>query len=82
VLPGVGTEVLSGLFQRILTAIRQTEHIVHTGEPLRVTVSIGLAGHLDRGHRFETVEALVEAADQMVYAAKRQGRDRIIVFPG
>jgi diguanylate cyclase (GGDEF)-like protein len=82
VLPGVGTEVLSGLFQRILTAIRQTEHIIHTGESLRVTVSIGLAGHLDRGHRFETVGTLVETADQMVYAAKRQGRDRIIVFPG
>jgi diguanylate cyclase (GGDEF)-like protein len=82
VLPGIGTDAMYRLFVRVLETLRNTKHVVKTGETLRVTASIGLAAHLDRGYRFESYEALVLAADQMVYAAKRRGRDEIVIYPG
>jgi diguanylate cyclase len=46
-----------------------------TGEHLgRVTVSIGVAAH----RRGDTIHALIERADGCLYAAKRNGRNRVI----
>jgi diguanylate cyclase len=46
-----------------------------TGEHLgRVTISIGVATH----RRGETVNSLIERADACLYAAKRNGRNRVI----
>jgi diguanylate cyclase (GGDEF)-like protein len=81
-LPGVGLELANALLQRILETVRSTDLALDTEKKLRMTVSIGLASHLDRGYSFATAEALLRAADRMVYAAKHQGRDRIVVYPG
>jgi two-component system cell cycle response regulator len=43
-------------------------------EPLTLTVSIGVASYPDHGDSFR---ALVEAADQALYRAKQEGRDRV-----
>ena len=49
----------------------------HAGQVLgRVTVSIGVSSYSDHG---ATVEELVHAADQALYRAKREGRDRVVV---
>ena len=49
----------------------------HAGQVLgRVTVSIGVSSYPDHG---ATVEELVHAADQALYRAKREGRDRVVV---
>ena len=46
-----------------------------TGEHLgRVTISIGVASH----RRGDTVNSLIERADTCLYAAKRNGRNRVI----
>jgi diguanylate cyclase len=46
-----------------------------TGEHLgRVTISIGVATH----HRGDTIASLIERADSCLYAAKRNGRNRVI----
>lgn len=47
------------------------------GEPLKVTASVGVA--TDDG-RFTSVEQLIRAADQGVYAAKAAGRNCVRVF--
>jgi diguanylate cyclase (GGDEF)-like protein len=42
-------------------------------EPVRITVSIGIAG---LKHSSETLETLIERADQALYSAKQAGRNR------
>jgi PleD family two-component response regulator len=42
-----------------------------------VTLSIGVAS-LEKG-RLDEPKALIEAADKALYAAKRGGRDRVVV---
>ena len=44
-------------------------------ELLTQTISIGVAGFPDHG---DTLETLIERADQALYAAKRAGRNRVI----
>jgi diguanylate cyclase (GGDEF)-like protein len=46
----------------------------HAGEPLRVTVSIGVAAFCGRG---ASLEQLLNEADQLLYQAKREGRNRV-----
>ncbi|MFX8055549.1 diguanylate cyclase, partial [Acinetobacter baumannii] len=43
-----------------------------TGEPISITVSIGLTGH----RRGDTLAQTLERADQLLYRAKAQGRNR------
>lgn len=49
--------------------------IRHRSLELRATISVGVAGLPEA--RFETVDQLVEAADQALYRAKRDGRNRV-----
>ncbi|MEA2508217.1 MAG: hypothetical protein QOG21_299 [Actinomycetota bacterium] len=43
-------------------------------EPVSLTVSIGVASHPEHGRAFRP---LIEAADQALYRAKQEGRDRV-----
>jgi diguanylate cyclase (GGDEF)-like protein len=56
---------------RLLRAIRSRPVRTPAGE-LTVTASAGVAGW----RRRESVEALIDRADQALYEAKRSGRDR------
>ena len=46
-------------------------------QPFQLTVSMGLARFPNHG---DTLETLLHAADEALYAAKRLGRDRSVVF--
>jgi diguanylate cyclase (GGDEF)-like protein len=52
------------------------EHAPAAARPY-VTLSIGVASF--DGDRLNTPQALIEAADKALYAAKRSGRDRVVV---
>ena len=55
-------------------------HIQYRGRALgRITLSLGVAAYPDHG---STAEALLRAADIVLYHAKEGGRDRVIVRPG
>jgi diguanylate cyclase (GGDEF) domain len=47
------------------------------GQPLKLTVSIGVAG---RDATMGSVEVLLKMADQALYTAKQAGRNRVVVF--
>jgi diguanylate cyclase (GGDEF)-like protein len=80
VLPGVTADVASKVCHRLLTRLRNTCHTLPAGK-IQVTVSLGLATHSSTAP-FRDVQSLIEAADRCVYAAKRAGRDRLVLFDG
>jgi two-component system cell cycle response regulator len=60
--------------EKIREVIRADTFGATGDESVRLTVSIGLASYPEHA---ETYKALVEAADQALYKAKEEGRDRV-----
>lgn len=77
VLPGLGTEAARAVAETMRTAIESVD-LVWQGQPLRLTVSIGVASQLP--HEGQHGPA-VERADAALYAAKRAGRNRVHAAP-
>ena len=51
---------------------------LHAGkDDVRVTVSVGVAG--EGASSFRSLEGILGHADQALYAAKAQGRNRVVV---
>ncbi len=73
VLPATALDVALEVAERVRRSIAETPLL--TAPPLRVTVSIGVAGHTPG----QTVDELLRQADMAVYAAKRGGRNQIRV---
>ena len=74
VFPATDRDVARAVCERIVSAFQDARHDIGP-QPVTVTVSIGYATH-GGGQRFASVEALVRAADQALYTAKLQGRNR------
>jgi two-component system cell cycle response regulator len=60
--------------EKIRDSIRKVPFGALGEEPINLTVSIGASSYPDHGDSFR---ALVEAADQAMYRAKQEGRDRV-----
>ncbi len=65
------------LAERIRSAVEKTA-LVATGIPLHLTVSIGVAEKISS---CATVDQLVKAADEALYRAKQNGRNRVEAAP-
>jgi diguanylate cyclase len=76
ILPGTSLRQATTVGEHIRRAVMGKELMKRsTGENLgRITISVGVASL----HRGETVAALIERADNCLYAAKRNGRNRVI----
>ena len=59
--------------EKILEAIRAEPFGGSDEQPVKLTVSIGVASHPEHGISYKS---LVEAADRALYRAKEEGRDR------
>ena len=74
------TEVESegrAIARRLLAAIEELSLVDHTGQTLSCTISIGVAGiRADQSDRPDLLE-LLQAADDALYRAKENGRNRI-----
>ncbi|HET7678271.1 MAG TPA: GGDEF domain-containing protein, partial [Candidatus Limnocylindrales bacterium] len=70
-----GTDIAVEVAERIRAAVAEL-HLDEHGVAERVTVSVGAAVADARGL---TVSDLVERADAALYAAKRRGRDQVVV---
>lgn len=76
ILKNSSTDAALAVIRRILDEVSRTSMAMVGGAPLYVTFSAGLA---TRGgqERFESARDLLDAADQALYGAKRQGRNRV-----
>lgn len=78
VMPGSGLEEAIAAGERLRHAIEAQSFQPAPGIDYRLTASIGIAIW---SRSDETAEQLLQAADQAMYAAKRDGRNRVIVAP-
>ena len=78
IMPGVDARGLRMIAERIRTRMQNNEFVLPSGEIIRCTISLGGATHNDTGV-YAGPEDLLRAADQCVYAAKRSGRNRVVI---
>lgn len=73
-LRNVDLEGLTAIGERVLQLVRHA-YLVHEGEQLHVTVSVGATLACEG----DSVESFVRRADQLMYRSKSDGRDRLTV---
>jgi diguanylate cyclase (GGDEF)-like protein len=78
VLPGTDRAGAAAAAEHIRQLVQAIRVEGEQGEKLSITISIGVAAH--DGMFFSSVEQLIRAADQGVYAAKSAGRNCVRVF--
>ncbi|PKL94945.1 MAG: hypothetical protein CVV18_07325 [Gammaproteobacteria bacterium HGW-Gammaproteobacteria-8] len=74
-LPAADHSTTAAVAERLRTAIAARHVHGEADVDIRVTVSIGIARAMDG----ETLESLMQRADQALYSAKRGGRNRVCV---
>lgn len=80
-LPSTGETAAAALLRRILSEISGTPMAEVEDQVVRVTASIGLAT-MTGGIGYGSADSLVHAADQALYRAKGEGRNRISIAAG
>lgn len=75
ILPETGEEGAMYVAERIRSGVEAATFEVNGGERIHKTVSIGVATY---GQHADTQPALIEAADQAMYTAKRNGRNHVV----
>ncbi len=76
IMPDTDSDGAAVVAQLILDRLQQ-EHIAHDTSPFgRLSVSIGMA--TASGSRLDNVQGLIEMADEALYSAKAQGRNRFV----
>lgn len=79
-LPDCSAPQAELLARRLVAATRKLRPLKGTAEDVAVTVSIGVATRLANSPT--DLSGLLMAADTALYAAKREGRDRLVVASG
>jgi diguanylate cyclase (GGDEF)-like protein len=74
-LPDTALDGAKRVAERLRQALEERVILSPEGEPLHVTVSLGVAAYPDLGGRAE----LVAAADEALYRAKRAGKNQVVV---
>lgn len=77
ILPGRQTEMARAIAEEVRVAVETTE-VDWEGRKLRLTVSIGVAVRMEQE---SLPQPTLERADKALYAAKRGGRNRVMVAP-
>lgn len=73
-LPAVGSEEALQIGERIVTSVREIQ-MTHEGRSFGITLSCGIASY---NYENENLESILMRADKALYAAKEQGRDRVV----
>lgn len=75
VLPSTGLDPAEHIAERLRKSVASKPFLIGPQQSVPVTISIGLAG-LDSVS--DSLEQLMKRADSALYAAKRQGRNRVV----
>lgn len=75
IMPESKARDASFVAERIRATIAQADYIVDQGKSLHVTVSVGVAVSDDG---ISSIDQLIDRADQALYEAKRNGRNKVI----
>ena len=78
-LPGTGMRGAKIVCERMVNAFRETRHKVIDDQEVAVSISVGLTVH-GEVTKFTSTQAFLRAADMALYAAKAEGRDRVVVY--
>ncbi len=81
IMPDTSEQEAVEYCKKMLRQFRETDIPVGDGKTLKVTASIGIAVQSEEGF-FHDPPTLIKAADMAMYAAKRQGRDRMALLRG
>jgi two-component system, cell cycle response regulator len=76
VLPNTATELSSRIAERLRRAMASKSFDCGNGLMVPVTVSVGVASLSGAD---DTLEKLLKRADQALYSAKREGRNRVVI---
>lgn len=80
-LPGIGPDAADRVLERLSGAVAgiavERPDAPGAENSVSVTASVGYAAHTE-AHRFASLDALIRAADEALYEAKREGRNRVI----
>ncbi|HVV21101.1 MAG TPA: diguanylate cyclase [Pseudonocardiaceae bacterium] len=76
VVPDASPQELASIGERLRTKVADSPILVSPDVWIDVTVSVGTAGYPRHGN---TPAELITTADRALYAAKSQGRDRVVV---
>lgn len=78
-LPETDLESGAAVAEKIRRAIESLEIVIASGQPLKISASIGVA----RGqHHGQTLKEIQQQADAAMYEAKKSGRNRVSCFEG
>ncbi|MEQ1601620.1 MAG: GGDEF domain-containing protein [Methylophilaceae bacterium] len=80
ILPGTSLLSSAKLLVRLKDSISAISLDLGDGRIVSVTASFGVVANMDGNMRFEHKDDLIRAADQALYAAKRGGRNQIVVW--
>jgi diguanylate cyclase (GGDEF)-like protein len=80
VLADTAMDQAAAIVQRMLSNVRDTPFQTRGGASGTITFSAGVATHLEGTQFFQTAAALLQAADDALYAAKERGRECVILY--